>query len=79
MVMEAITDGEIIDIYFTDALNGFAVTYDGKIFKTTDGGVNWSVKYDNPSVYDLRGFVHDKCPKGLCCWGIEVILQDMLG
>ena len=30
------------DIFFFNASTGFAVSYDGKIYKTTDNGNNWT-------------------------------------
>ena len=37
------------DIFFFNASTGIAVSYDGKIYKTTDNGSSWSVKYTNPT------------------------------
>jgi photosystem II stability/assembly factor-like uncharacterized protein len=34
--------GPFNDIYFTDSNHGWAVGYDGAIFSTTNGGVNWN-------------------------------------
>jgi hypothetical protein len=36
------------DIQFLNASVGFAVSYEGKIFKTTNSGQTWDVKYTNP-------------------------------
>lgn len=39
----------IRDIFFFNASTGFAVSYDGKIYKTTNNGVTWDLKYTNPT------------------------------
>jgi photosystem II stability/assembly factor-like uncharacterized protein len=39
----------IRDIFFFNASTGLAVSYDGKIYKTTNNGVNWDLKYTNPT------------------------------
>ena len=39
----------IRDIFFFNASTGFAVSYDGKIYKTTNNGVAWDLKYTNPT------------------------------
>lgn len=39
----------IRDIFFFDASTGYAVTYDGKIYKTTNNGISWNLKYTNPT------------------------------
>jgi photosystem II stability/assembly factor-like uncharacterized protein len=38
---------QINDIMFLDQLNGLAVTENGRIYKTMDGGRSWNLKYDN--------------------------------
>jgi photosystem II stability/assembly factor-like uncharacterized protein len=38
----------IQDIFFLNALTGFAVNYDGKIYKTSNNGVTWDLKFSNP-------------------------------
>lgn len=38
----------IRDIYFSDASNGIAVSYDGKIYKSDDYGISWTTQYSNP-------------------------------
>jgi photosystem II stability/assembly factor-like uncharacterized protein len=40
----------IRDIYFFNASTGFAVSNDGKIYKTTNNGITWDLKYTNPIV-----------------------------
>jgi len=37
----------IRDIYFFNAATGIAVSYDGKIYRTIDGGVNWTIQFNN--------------------------------
>ncbi|MBC7383534.1 MAG: hypothetical protein H7296_11195 [Bacteroidia bacterium] len=39
----------IRDIFFFNSETGVAVSYDGKIYKTTDNGLSWSMKYTNPT------------------------------
>lgn len=51
--MELVTSSapsSIRDIFFFNASTGIAVSYDGKVYKTTDNGVSWNVKYTNPIV-----------------------------
>ena len=36
--------GQIRDIEFADELNGIAISFNGKILRTDDGGKNWSIK-----------------------------------
>jgi len=39
------------DIFMLDAHTGYAASGDGKIVKTTDGGNNWMLIYQDPTVY----------------------------
>ncbi len=39
----------LTDIFFLNASIGFMVSYDGEIYKTTDNGVSWNLKYTNPT------------------------------
>lgn len=43
------TPSNFIDIFFLNASIGFAVSYDGKIYKTTNKGVAWDLIYTNPT------------------------------
>jgi photosystem II stability/assembly factor-like uncharacterized protein len=51
----------VVDIYFTDTLNGWAVTDGlpdtGYIFKTTNGGTNWNINYANHIVFKAIQFL----------------------
>lgn len=50
--LELVTDSapsSIRDIFFFNSSTGIAVSYAGKIYKTTDNGVSWDVKYTNPT------------------------------
>lgn len=38
----------IRNIYFFNASTVLTITYDGKIYKTIDGGITWTLKYSNP-------------------------------
>jgi photosystem II stability/assembly factor-like uncharacterized protein len=38
------------DIWFVDPMIGWAVNSDGKILKTTDGGVSWQQQFQTPIV-----------------------------
>lgn len=49
-LVTASAPSNIRDIYFFNASTGVAVSYDGKIYKTTNSGVNWNVQYTNPIV-----------------------------
>jgi photosystem II stability/assembly factor-like uncharacterized protein len=40
--------GNTRDIHFFNSLKAIAVTYNGTIFLTIDGGVTWNLKYDPP-------------------------------
>ena len=42
---QLVTLSNIQDIAFTDTLNGWAITSDGKIIHSTDGGIAWSINY----------------------------------
>ncbi len=42
------------DIYFINASTGWTVNSDGKILKTTDGGVNWQQQFQVPGAIWLR-------------------------
>ncbi len=37
------------DMHFFNETTGIIITYNGKIYKTSDSGVTWSVKYENKS------------------------------
>ena len=37
----------IVDLHFTNKDTGFALSQSTKLFKTTDGGSNWTVKYSD--------------------------------
>ncbi len=39
------------DIWFIDPMVGWAVNSDGKIIKTSDGGISWIVQHTAPNVY----------------------------
>lgn len=51
--------GKQDDIFFTDAQHGFYGNGAGKVFKTTDGGKNWTLVLDKPGTYiRALGFVN---------------------
>jgi len=41
----------VLDLYFTDASQGFIINSDSSIHKTTDGGVNWQIYGDKIPFY----------------------------
>lgn len=45
--------GWIQAVCFTDASSGLASTYDGKIYKTSDGGKTWALRYTAASAASL--------------------------
>jgi len=47
--------GRFEDVYFTDANTGWINTYN-KIYKTTDGGISWTLMYDQPGYNRSLGF-----------------------
>lgn len=50
--MELVTSSApsyIRDIHFFSASKGIAVTYDGKIYKTGNNGITWTLQYANPT------------------------------
>ena len=63
----------IVDIYFTDTLNGWAVTdwspnYDtGYVLKTTNGGTNWAVNYSEHVSFNSIQFIDTNI--GYACGG----------
>jgi len=66
-----IEPGGVRDIYFKDENIGFAVggerTYHRKIYATSDGGLNWYIKYEAQEEYDLISVYGTKAGKG---WAI---------
>lgn len=50
------------DVYFTDSLTGYAVSFNGFIFKTTDAGRHWSGKFMRLESVGIRSieFLDDK-------------------
>ncbi|RPI18953.1 MAG: T9SS C-terminal target domain-containing protein [Ignavibacteriae bacterium] len=46
--------GKINSLYFFSASTGFCTSEDGKILRTTNGGLNWSVQYTT-STHALKG------------------------
>jgi photosystem II stability/assembly factor-like uncharacterized protein len=40
----------IWDIHFFNEATGIAMTYDGKVFKTTDKGITWTLKFTNTTL-----------------------------
>ena len=52
------TLGRINSIKFKDNQNGFLATALGEIFKTIDGGNNWNIVYDNPSLSFNKLAIH---------------------
>jgi len=64
------TTYRIEDIYFTDTLHGFAVTLNDGLFKTSDGGANWSeinlvyrqfraIEFSDDGMYGITGCVNN--------------------
>jgi len=45
---------KINDVLFTDHFNGFAVTENGKIYKTTDCGRTWTLKFTNSGANPIK-------------------------
>jgi photosystem II stability/assembly factor-like uncharacterized protein len=43
--------GRIDDLHFVDPDHGWAGTAEGRIYHTADGGTNWSLQLDDPSLY----------------------------
>src|SRR5215471_15165414 len=39
--------GIIVDIFFINSSTGFAITYEGGIYKTNDAGTTWNLEYTN--------------------------------
>ncbi|MBS1513811.1 MAG: T9SS type A sorting domain-containing protein [Bacteroidetes bacterium] len=39
---DSIIDARFEDMYFCDANSGYVITYTGNIYRTTDGGANWT-------------------------------------
>lgn len=40
----------IWDIHFFNETTGIAMTYDGKVYKTTDKGISWTLKFTNTNI-----------------------------
>ena len=51
------TNDEIKDMYFKDELIGFAVAGQGKILKTSDGGLNWNLIFENSELLQEQSIV----------------------
>lgn len=57
-------NGKQDDVYFIDPLQGWSVNGLGRIYKTTDGGDNWTLVFEQPGTYfrailfvdEMRGF-----------------------
>lgn len=48
--------GKLLNVFFSDAMNGSVVTDSGTVIRTTDGGANWSVYGSAPSGTQLNNF-----------------------
>jgi photosystem II stability/assembly factor-like uncharacterized protein len=48
---ESPTSERFEDIYFTDAQTGWLVSKEGKMYHTTDGGLQWEKIYDEPEFF----------------------------
>jgi photosystem II stability/assembly factor-like uncharacterized protein len=55
------TPSSLRDIHFMNASTGIAISYDGKIYKTTNSGVSWTLQYSNliPNQPFLQTFFTD--------------------
>jgi hypothetical protein len=51
------TTDAIKDMFFQNENTGFAVVGQGKILKTTDGGENWNLIYENSELYQEQSIV----------------------
>jgi hypothetical protein len=51
------TTDAIKDMFFQNENTGFAVVGQGKILKTTDGGQNWNLIYENSELYQEQSIV----------------------
>lgn len=47
-VISSTVPPNIRDVHFFNASTGVAISYEAKIYKTIDNGVNWTVQYSNP-------------------------------
>jgi hypothetical protein len=68
LVNSGATDA-IKDMFFQNENTGFAVAGQGKILKTTDGGQNWNLIYENSELYQEQSIVvtNDK----VICFGLS--------
>ena len=60
----------LLDVFFLDALNGWAVGADGIIYHTTDGGLTWTVQTESPQfppAKDIEGVVFKDAN---CGWSV---------
>ena len=69
-VTQTIGTQNLLDVYFLDALNGWAVGSDGTIYHTTDGGLTWSIQTESPQfppAKDIEGVVFKDAN---CGWSV---------
>ncbi|MBT4521892.1 MAG: hypothetical protein HOC23_17985 [Halieaceae bacterium] len=63
VVNEPVHAPPLLDVFFTDALRGFAVGAFNTLLQTSDGGVRWqlvSQRLDNPDEYHLNAITGDQ-------------------
>jgi photosystem II stability/assembly factor-like uncharacterized protein/PKD repeat protein len=73
------TLGRINSIKFKDNLNGFFVTALGEIFTTVDGGNNWNITYNNPSLSFNKLAIHISGKIIGICENGYYVLSDISG
>lgn len=57
-LVNSATPSYFIDIFYFNASTGIAISNDGRVFKTTDFGASWSIKYINPNKNQSLAQIH---------------------
>ncbi|RPI75116.1 MAG: hypothetical protein EHM47_03510, partial [Ignavibacteriales bacterium] len=72
------TTGDLLDLWFNDANTGYVIGNFGKIFKTTDGGENWSEKNSGTNNV-LRSIYFTSHNTGYVCGEAGTVLKTTDG